>query len=235
MTKGSAHYPLNDKRRRQSTEVAPSKPNPMETAMNKSILTVLAAATALVAAGTSFSPTTAQAGGIRLGFGVPLGAFVAHSMAEDSYRRERAYERRERSYSAVRAEREARAAASARERAARRAAKVRATELARAEARADNAKAEAKSELAKLNKAKDDTVQETASVTPAAEASKEKVAAVSPATTEVKEVKTAATSTAENTTSEPVEDTSKTEPKSTGKRDCKKFIPAVGVTISVGC
>jgi hypothetical protein len=209
----------------------------METAMNKSILTVLAAATAVVAAGTSFAPTAAEAGGIRLGFGVPLGAFVAHSIAEDSYRRERAYERRQhKSYKAARAEREARAQESARVRAARRADKVRAAQLARAEARADAAKADARRELAKLNKAKEAPVQETASIEKTeAPPVKETVAAVNPVE-EVKAVEetTVATATDSDTTKaeEPKE-----EPKSktSSNKECKKFIPAVGVTISVGC
>lgn len=209
--------------------------------MNKSILTVLAAATAVVAAGTSFAPTAAEAGGIRLGFGVPLGAFVAHSIAEDSYRRERAYERRQhKSYKAARAEREARAQESARVRAARRADKVRAAELARAEARADAAKAEARRELAKLNKAKETSVQETASIekpvaAPVAAPVTETIAAVNP-TEEVKAVEetTVATTTDSDTTK--VEE-AKEEPKAktSSNKECKKFIPAVGVTISVGC
>lgn len=190
--------------------------------MKKSILTVLAAATVVVAAGTSFAPTTAQAGGIRLGFGVPLGAFVAHSIAQDSYRRERAYERRQ--YNAARAEE------SARVRAARRAEKVRAAQLAKAEARAEAAKAEARRELAKLNKAKE--AQETASIEPKAD----KVAAVTPAATEEVKAKEPVTTVASTSTKETAEpETTADEPKSSGKKECKKFIPAVGVTISVGC
>lgn len=224
------------------------EPNQMETAMNKLILSVLAAASTVVAAGTALAPTPAEAGmGVRLGFGVPLGSFVARPHAPDSYH-QRSYSRRKvkqhKSYSAARAERQARAAESARVRAARRAAKVRAQQLARAEARAEAAKAEARAELAKLNKAKaelekqkEKTEQtasvETGSTTPAAapEATAP-VAETKPATAEVQQ---AAVATSDDSTDEPAPQRNEDPANDDGEQDCKKFIPAVGVTISVGC
>jgi hypothetical protein len=216
--------------------------------MNKFLLSVLAAASAVAAAGSALAPTAAEAHGIRLGFGVPLGSFVARPYAPDSYH-QRSYNRRKvkqhNSYAAARAEREARTAESARIRAARRAEKVRAAQLARAEARAQAAKAQA--ELAKLNRAKqelDDKKQttaavETGSTTPATIETPAVAPVAAPAAQAepAPEVKSAAVAAANTQQAEPQNsnDTPDRKDDEPTNKECKKFIPAVGVTISVGC
>lgn len=201
----------------------------------KAFFTAIAAAATLVAGATSFSPA-AEAHGIRLGFGVPLGSFVARPYAPDSYH-QRSHSRRSakqhKSYAAARAEREARAAESARVKAARRAERARQLAAAKAAERA-----EASRELAKVNKPLTDTGIETSSVTPAtAETPTTDVAAVTPAVSPAEEVKAVepVTTTAEATKPEPQAEEPVKEQSASKKRDCKKFIPAVGVTISVGC
>lgn len=207
----------------------------------KSILAAVAATAALISGTASFAPA-AEAHGIRLGFGVPLGAFIARPYAPDSHRSYSSRRHQQhKSYGAARAEREARAAESARVRAARRAERARQAAAAKAAA-ADRAaeKDNARRELAKLNNAQTTKI-ETASTTPEAAPAKPAettVSAVDPATTDTTEAVTEpakAEEPATQTAQRDPEPDSKDEDKPATRKDCKKFIPAVGVTISVGC
>jgi len=234
---------------------------------------LIIAAAAILSATTSMT-SAAQAGGVRLQFGFPMGSFVARPT--QSY--QPSYHKPSHSYTA-RSHHAAAAAAERRERAAK--ARARAEAEARAEAKAEaKAKASAAARLAAARKEKADkdnsskvaAITSSATVlaaqTPAQPAEQQHVL---PATVDNgKPVETAALNNSQTASDvppsplpgpsdnyvEPTAGNSKTETapavqpepakstktaekpakeKKDKKEDCKRFIPFIGVTISVRC
>lgn len=238
---------------------------------------LIIAAAAILSATTSMT-SAAQAGGVRLQFGFPMGSFVARPT--QSY--QPSYHKPSHSYTA-RSHHAAAAAAERRERAAK--ARARAEAEARAEAKAE-ARAEAKAKAsaaarlaaARKEKAQKDNSSKVAAITSSATVLAAQTPAqpaeqqhVLPATVDNgKPVETAALNNSQTVSDlppsplpgpsdnyvEPTAGNNKTETapalqpeptkptktaekpakeKKDKKEDCKRFIPFIGVTISVRC
>lgn len=220
----------------------------------KSTLAILAAAATLVFANTATAPV-AEAGGVRLQFGFPLGSFVASprsggsSNSYASHHRPQghhnAYAARQRAAAAAQARREAiaaarqEAAAKAKREAlaeAHRNAAAQAKREAAAEARRDKLAAErAESRrLARLETEREENKPVVAAV--ATETSLAPDAVPAPSRPEL----VARADTAVPQPAKPVDTVAvaatpvKTE-VSKGALDCKRFIPSAGLTVTVPC
>lgn len=192
----------------------------------------IALITAAVFAITTFAAPRAEARGLGIGIGIGLGLIAASQMARASREREpRSYRHveRERSHYNSRVTRSSRDDDDAAERRAQLKAKAKAK--AQAEAKAKQA-AEAKAEINKLRSGlgKSETAGEPA------ETSSQKV--VETAKPEPKKAATAPITTASADTDGDTADASKQDGglvKSTTAVDCKRYVPAAQMTVSVPC
>lgn len=211
----------------------------MESKMTRLLIALVAAAMAA----TAFTAPPASAG-VRIGFGFPIGMMMAKPSHGPSYNR--GYRRsqaagsaykRKKAYAASRASQRAKIAGAQRARAVARA-NARAEKLAAARAAAarNNAgKGEDKTEA----KADTATTSTTSTTTGISEPKPLAPAPVTPpggpvaTTVEPAMVQTTATMSVPD---KPAETTAKTsEPEPAKKADCKKFVPSVGLTITVPC
>jgi len=161
--------------------------------MNK---TLIAFATAVIAAMTMFTSAAEAGMKLRIGFGFPIGAFTAHGGGgyghHRRYRRHKYVKRRVKHKKVYHAKK-------------------------KAESNAEVAKTE---EAPKATPVVEKVESENSSITTAA--------LPAPEETPVEEI-------APQETSEAVEAKPATEQEETAKLDCKKFFPAVGMTLSVPC
>ncbi|MGQ0456457.1 MAG: hypothetical protein ACT4OU_05290 [Hyphomicrobium sp.] len=216
--------------------------------MNRTALTLAAA----LVTGATFT-NAAEAGGLRLGFGMPLGSFVAHSLSQES--RHSGYSSGRSGYERMQEQRAARAAkvAAAKREAAKRQA------IAEAEARARKAKAVAAAQATTENveiktaKIEDKTTATDAAPTiyvptapavvdaPKADAEVAKVGAIddavkieAPKTEELKQVvtieKPAQPVTVEKVETKPTETTS-----AKAQRICRRFSAAIAGLVDIPC
>ena len=187
--------------------------------------TTLALAAALIA-GTTMMTSAANAGGLRLGFGFPLGTFVAHSNQNYSEggdsRRYHERERMERRYDADQA-----AAAAAARRA--RAAKVETAEVTKPVA-----------PVTKVAKLDDKLASDPATTTEIAKTSTETSTdkttdtTTTATTTDTTDTDTAKVATAETTTTNAKTDVTTGSLPDT-KRVCRRFSPAIAALVDVPC
>ncbi|MGD9785085.1 MAG: hypothetical protein AB7E80_08295 [Hyphomicrobiaceae bacterium] len=207
----------------------------------KKTLTLLAAVAALVLAGTSMAPVAEAGGGVRLGFGFPLGSFTATPAG-----RHAGQQRRHDDYAARKqAARAAAAAEARREAAAARRAKILAAKAeARREALAEAAARRAKAariaaaraeEAKKAEQTPELTVApDTAPLPERAEAQPEVDVVVGQPKVVLSDAP--AQSTGEEKKEDKVASTGDlVQPVDAEKRDCRKFVPSAGLTITVPC
>jgi hypothetical protein len=196
--------------------------------MNSKILalaaTVLTATTALASA--------AEANGVRLGFGFPLGSFVAHP-AGSSYNHNvyqqsaphRSSVAQEKAPAAKRVVHKAKSTDSKSDDVASNSSSE--TGTTGSTALIATANAPAATETAPAPEAKAETPATDASTTTVATATPAATPAAAPAATETAPVETKA--------EEPKQEDASSKVSSLKKLTCKKFIPAIGLTVTVGC
>lgn len=190
----------------------------------------IALAAALIA-GSTFA-TEASAGGVRLGFGFPLGSFVARPYQSSSLHSSSAYERKcqREKLAAMRRARTAKKQELAQAAAARKAAEVKAAKAAEVK----TAKVESKTVVA-------DAPVVYVPETPAA---KEKEVTIPTTTTASVAPETAPAATdvkVDGTSSEKIEKVAVEQPKKTedvasnAKRICRKFSAVIGGLVDIPC
>jgi hypothetical protein len=206
--------------------------NRMEDEMGNKILAIAAALAVSLTVNT-----TAEAGsGVRLGFGGPLGHFkatpargaVSHKSARASSKKAARLKAAKRTAAAKRA---------AAKKAAERKAKIRTARRARQDDQNRKIRAERKIAKAATETTAPKTSESKETGAKALIRTKDKAVAASKPVTLVKATPATETVTVTETKKPEKDEATLAESKETSSTElgCKKFIPAVGVTISVGC
>lgn len=220
--------------------------------MSKTTLFAAAAAATLLGSLTSFTPT-AEAGGFRLGFGMPIGSFVATptrgGYASNGYSSGRSCKKKSMSY-ASRSQPKAASRPSKETKVASHSAPKKSRSVDRAESNetqtADNTNETGTTGSTALiqadsNKADITTVEIPADLppegsTPAATTTTETTETSTPVASAEADTEIPAAETPAPAPAPVVEEAPKSKKSKTAKKeDCTKYIPSIGVTVSVGC